>query len=168
MNLAARKYFLIMAAAFFSIFLLVVFQVSFLGRFFFYSAVPNLIYILVFALYITLDTRVSLFTAFFAGLLYDILTLGTVGLTPLSFLLSLLIFSFIRRFFSHSFYLFLLYFYLSSVLLKSLAAFRLERSLFALGSLDLLVLLLMIGVLRWLISIFGSSSVIQLRFKELR
>jgi len=153
----------------FSIYLLVILQISLFNYFSIFSSAPNLLYILSFAFIFALGARQAFLTAFFAGLIYDILSFGTVGLTPLLILTSLLLFSLLRRIFIHSSLTFFIYYYLSTIVYRAVSSgLHFSSSYIFEGFIDLTILLFFVLLLRFVARIFNQSGVIQLRFSELR
>lgn len=167
MNQAIKKYFL-RGLSFFLIYLLVIFQISFLGQIFPFSLTLNLLLILSFAILFVMGLSLSLWAAFFMGIIYDILTLGLVGRASVFYLAALLGFYLLRRFFSHSAPFQFSYFYLVSLFDRIFSAGRLDPVFFLQAFLDLFVLIFIIWLLRWLMYLFNPVSYIQLRFKEFR
>lgn len=153
----------------FSIYLLVILQISLFNYFSIFSVTPNLLYILSFAFIFTLGARPAFLTAFFAGMIYDVLSFGTVGVTSFSILTSLLLFSFLKRVFSHVSVIFFIYFYLITIIYRSVnSGFHFSLPFVFEGFIDLTILLFFVVVLRFAVKIFNPSGVIQLRFSELR
>lgn len=152
----------------FSIYLLVILQISFFNYFSIFSVTPNLLYIIPFAFVFVLDEKYALLAAFFAGIVYDILSFGVVGVTPLFILTSLLLFSLLRRIFIHTSVTFFIYYYLSTLVYRVVhSGLQLSSSFFFEGFIDLTILLFFVVVLRFVVKIFSQSRIIQLRFSEL-
>lgn len=153
-------------AALCSIYLLVVFQLSFLSHFFPVSAV-NLPWVLVFALLGVLGVRSSLYLSFSLGLIYDVLTLGLVGQTSLILLLAVLFYQLLRQYFSAVRLTFFAYFFLIDLLDRWFVWPKSMAPMIGFGLLDLLLLFLLMGFLRYLLSIFNPPGFLQLRFRQL-
>lgn len=153
----------------FSVYLLVIIQISLFNYFSIFSVTPNLLYILPFAFIFVLGEKYALLAAFFAGMIYDILSFGVVGVTPLFILVSLLLFSLLRRIFIHTSVTFFIYYYLSTLVYRAVrSGLHFSPLFFFEGFIDLTILLFFVVVLRFVVKIFSQSRVIQLRFSELR
>ena len=153
----------------FLIYLLVILQISLFNYFGIFSVTPNLIYILSFAFIFALGEKYAFLTAFFAGMIYDILSFGVVGVTPLLILTSLLLFSLLRRVFIHTSVTFFIYYYLSTLVYRAVSSGLHFSPLYIFeGFIDLTILLFFVLLLRSVARIFNQSGVIQLRFSELR
>ena len=149
------------------VFLLVIFQVSLLNQVFFFSNSPNLILVLPFAAFSVWGPRASVWIAFLGGLLYDILSLRSAGLTSL-ILLSFLIFYFlVRRFLSSSTYAHLLSFYFLSIVFRTFfSSTQLSFSHLTISLVEVLVLIFLTIFFNLLSGVFGSSNYIQLKFER--
>lgn len=79
---------------------LVLFQMSFFGELFDPIFVPNLIFAFAFALLFNDLSESSYMSAFIGGLVFDLLTFGIIGMTSLTFVGFLFLFSFVRRYVS--------------------------------------------------------------------
>lgn len=153
----------------FLIYLLVILQISLFNDLRIFTVTPSLIYILSFAFIFTLGEKQALLTAFFAGMIYDILSFGTVGLTPLLILTSLLLFSLLRRVFIHTSVTLFIYYYFSTLVYRAVSSGLHFSPLYIFeGFIDLTILLFFVLLLRFVARIFNQSGVIQLRFSELR
>lgn len=151
-----------------SVYLLVILQISLINHLGMLASPPNLLYILTFAFIFALTERHAILTAFFAGLIYDILSFGSVGITPFLILTSLLLFSFSRKVFSHTGVTFFVYYYLSAIVYRIISSGRgFSPSFIFDGFSDLIILLIFVALLRLLAKVFNPSGVIQLRFREL-
>ncbi len=151
------------------IYLIVILQISFFNYFSIFSVTPNLLYIISFALIFALGEKYALLTAFFAGIIYDILSFGVVGITPIFILISLMLFSLLRKVFIHTSAAFFIYYYLNTLVYRAVSSgLHFSPSYIFEGFIDLIILLFFVLFLRFVLKIFNQSGVIQLRFSELR
>ena len=168
MSSLVKEYFL-RIVSFFLIYLLVIFQISFLNQASFFTTTINLLTLLSCSLYLVFGARFALATAFWSGLVYDGLTMGRLGRTSVFLLLILLGFSLVKRFFAHSTTLHFFYFYVVTIFFRLASpATAWGWPLLGHGLFDLLLLFLLSSFLRWLRAVFNPTAFIQLRFKDLR
>lgn len=153
----------------FLVYLLVILQISLFNDLRIFTVTPSLIYILSFAFIFTLGEKYAFLTAFFAGMIYDILSFGALGVTPLLILTSLLLFSLLRKVFIHTSVTFFIYYYFSTLVYRAVSSGLHFSPLYIFeGFIDLTILLFFVLWLRFVARIFNQSGVIQLRFSELR
>jgi len=84
--------------------ILVLLQVSFFGELVAPIFVPNLVFGFAFAIMFIDLSETSYMSAFFGGILLDLLTFGIIGVSSLTFVGFLFLFSFVRRYISKSVY----------------------------------------------------------------